>query len=68
MATMYLTLIIAALKAEKFQNPKCGLFLKHPVHRSTVHQYKLIVVQYSCVHEYMYINPYVSECVLQTCK
>ena len=28
MAKMYLTFIIAALKAEKFQTPKCGLFLE----------------------------------------
>ena len=30
MANMYITFIIAALKAEKFQKPKCGLFVETP--------------------------------------
>ena len=30
MAKMYLTFIIAALKAEKFQKPKCGSFFETP--------------------------------------
>ena len=36
MANKYSTFIIDALKAEKFQKPKCGLFFKHPVDISIV--------------------------------
>ena len=34
-AKMSLTFIIAALKAEKLQKPKCGLFFKHPVQKKS---------------------------------
>ena len=43
MAKMYLTFIIAALKAEKFQKPKCGLFFKHPVPSNNLLNWKSFV-------------------------
>ena len=36
MSKMYSTFILAALKAEKFQKPKCGSFLETPCSKKII--------------------------------